>query len=176
MRNARNLPITVDRRTPAHLRRGVWTPGGWSANWHRLATLAGVTLGLVGGWLALQPATIDAGFTAGGYLLGGAVLAPAGASVYQGRGVLVLAADESGSRAGGSAVINGRKTRGTCYIDAGAGQERCVFLVGSRTTSSVDHLRGGAWHRRYDDGSTITIRLSGGRLAPVPFPLGFRHG
>lgn len=176
MTETRNLPVTVDRLTPAHLRRRVWTPGGWSANWHRLATLAGLVCALAGAWLALEPPTIAAGFSAGGYRLGGVLLKPDGDSVYRGAGVLVLAAEEAGTRAGGSAVINGRHTRGTCYLDRGAGQERCVFLVGSRTTSSVDRFREGAWYRRYDDGGTIVIRLAGGRIAPVPFPVGFRGG
>jgi hypothetical protein len=145
------------------------------ARWSRLRASRSVTalLGLLaaaaGGLLGAAPSTVTVGMAASAYRVGDVVLPARGGGVYSGpEGAVVV----QGPVAAGSTRLHGATALGSCRLAAGARSERCTFVLGGRRLTAEDRLASGGWDRRYDDGMTARIALSGGRPVPVPIPLG----
>jgi hypothetical protein len=141
---------------------------------HLLALLGGVVAAAAGAALLASPASVTVRLGAGGYEIGGARLVPAGPGTYRGPGGSALLMVHAGgaTRAGASAVMNGSHVTGACTLPDGAASEACRFTVAGRQIAATDTWTGGGWSRRYDDGRTARIEVSGGRPLPVPFPVG----
>jgi len=52
------------------------------------------------------------------------------------------------------------------------GGEACQFTLDGRSLTAADERAPYGWHRRYSDGRTVAIHLTGDREAPVPFAVG----
>ncbi|HSR21914.1 MAG TPA: hypothetical protein VLW53_00065 [Candidatus Eisenbacteria bacterium] len=148
-------------------------PARPARSWRRLARSAAPLLGLVaaagGAALGATPPAVTAGVDAGAYRLGDIVLAARGDGVYAGPEGAVIVRPPL---AAGSTRLRGVPALGSCRLNADGRGERCIFELGGRTLTAEDRLANGGWERRYQDGVTIRIGLSGGRPAPVPIPLG----
>jgi hypothetical protein len=161
------LPLPVG--SPHPIRRPA--RAGWSR--FRLGRSATTLLGLVaaaaGALLGATPSTVTVGMDASAYRVGDVALPARAGGVYAGpEGAVVV----QGPVASGSTRLHGAIALGSCRLAAGARSERCTFVLGSRRLAAEDRLSGGGWDRRYDDGMTARIALSGGRSVPVPIPLG----
>jgi hypothetical protein len=169
-----NLPIgAVTSPHAVRLRR---TPAAWlpRVRLHVVLMLAGVAAAAAGAIVSTQPGPVTVRMSPTAYEIGGARLDATGPGVYQGpRGVAVVLVQAGGvTRAGASASLGGAHTTGHCDLADGARTETCAFTVDGRPLSAVDTWTGGGWHRRYGDGRTADITVSGGRPVPVPLPVG----
>jgi hypothetical protein len=115
---------------------------------------------------------VEVGLDGAGYHVGGELLAPRGGGVYQSAdGVaLVVESREGMTVAGASTRLEGRPMTGRCEV-VGAHQT-CRFALGELSLTAEDERTPYGWHRRYSDGRTVAIRLTGARDLPVPFALG----
>ena len=139
-----------------------------------VALLAGLAAAAGGAVLLTSPGTVMVRQSPAGYEIGGTRLAPAGPDAYRGPGGAALVMTHAGgaTHAGSSAVMNGAHVTGQCLLTDGASSETCRFTVAGRTLAATDVWTGAGWRRRYDDGRTADIQVSGGRPVPVPFPVG----
>jgi hypothetical protein len=122
-----------------------------------------------GAVLGATPPTVTVGLDATAYRVGDVVLPARGGGVYAGpEGAVIV----QGTLAAASTRLRGAPMLGSCRLAIDARSEQCTFDVAGRRLTARDHLAGGAWERRYDDGATVRITLSAGRPAPVPIALG----
>jgi hypothetical protein len=161
------LPLPVG--SPHPVRRPA-RAGWWRLRPGRSATtLLGLVAAAAGGLLGATPSTVTVGVDASAYRVGDVALPAHGGGVYAGpEGAVVVQVPV----AAGSTRLRGATALGSCRLAAGARSERCTFVLGGRRLTADDRLAGGGWDRRYDDGTTARIALSGGRPVPVPIPLG----
>jgi hypothetical protein len=170
---SQRLPIgAVTSPHAVRVRRAPRSP--WRLRPHLLALLGGLAAAAAGAALLASPAPVAVRLGSAGYEIGGARLAPAGPGTYRGPGGAALLMVHAGgtTRAGASAVMNGSHVTGTCTLPDGAASEACRFTVAGRPLGATDTWTGAGWSRRYDDGRTVQIAVSGGRPLPVPFPVG----
>ena len=172
-RQARRLPVVAERETLLRAERQLWSPGGWRANWHRGATVAGVLLALTGALLGFGQVAVPVGLDRGGYRVGNQVLSPAGIDAWAGDGAVVITHQAGATVGASAAIVHGAKVRGLCSMAENGLSEHCLFLVGSRSLTAVDVRQSGGWHRRYDNGTELDIPLVDGRPVPVPFAIGY---
>jgi hypothetical protein len=131
--------------------------------------LVGLAAAATGGLLGATPAIPTVGMDAGAYRVGDVALPARGGGVYAGpEGAVVI----QGQVAAASTRLRGVTALGSCRLAADGRSERCTFVLGGRRLTAEDRLDGGGWDRRYGDGETVRITLSGGRPAPVPIALG----
>jgi hypothetical protein len=131
--------------------------------------LLGLAAAAAGGLLGATPPTVTVGMDAGAYHVGDVALPARGGGVFAGpEGAVVV----RGPDAAASTRLRGVTALGSCRLAAGGRSERCTFVLGGRRLTAEDRLTGGGWDRRYDDGVTSRIALSGGRPVPVPIALG----
>lgn len=141
-------------------------------SWPLVAGIAGVVAAVTGGLLATAEPQVDVRLDAAGYRIDGQQLRPQGPGLYvsPGGAALVIERRPQGTVAGASAVLDGRSMTGRCQT-AGAG-EACRFTVDGVALTATDERTDDGWHRRYSDGRTVNIRLTGEHDAPVPFAVG----
>ncbi len=140
--------------------------------WPVLAALAGAAAAMAGVLLATGEPQVDVRLDGDGYRIDGQRLEASGGGTYVGPGgaALVIEPGPRGPVAGASAGLDGRHMTGRC--EPAPGGESCRFTLGGETLSAVDERTEYGWHRRYSDGRTVAIRLTGERDAPVPFAVG----
>jgi hypothetical protein len=140
--------------------------------WPLLAALAGAAAAVAGVLLATAEPQVDVRLDGSGYHIDGQLLVARGGGVYVGPGGAALVIDRraQGDVAGASAVVDGSPMTGRC--EPSAAGETCRFTVGGQPLTATDERIAGGWHRRYSDGRTVTIHLTGERDSPVPFPVG----
>jgi hypothetical protein len=161
------LPLPVG--SPHPVRRPLRAAGRGSRLARGAAALAGLLAAAGGAALAATPPTVTVGMDAGAYRVGEVTLPARGGGVYAGPDGAVVV---DGPRAAGATRLRGVRMLGSCRLAADARGERCTFDLGGRQLTAVDRLDGGGWDRRYGDGATVRISLSGGRPVPVPIALG----
>jgi len=167
------LPLPIGSSHPIRRRRRVWiaraapSRRAWTA-------LVGMASAGVGAYLGAAPPPVPVGLDGGGYHVASTTYAPRGGGVYSGPGgAVVIAPGAAGERrAGASTHLDGRTLVGACWLGAARTSERCEFELDGRRLGATDHLQGGGWNRRYDDGRTARIPVAGGRPVPAPFALG----
>jgi hypothetical protein len=76
-----------------------------------------------------------------------------------------------GPVAGASANLAGRHMTGHCE-PAGGSTETCRFTLDGQPLEATDTRTEDGWHRRYSDGRTVAIHLTGDPDTPVPFAIG----
>jgi hypothetical protein len=140
--------------------------------WPLLAALAGAVAAVAGVLLATAEPQVDVRLDDTGYRIDGQWLVAAGGGVYVGPGGAALVIDRrpQGTVGGASAVLDGSPMTGRC--EPSPAGETCRFTVGGQPLTAADERTADGWHRRYSDGRTVTIHLTGERDAPVPFPVG----
>lgn len=146
-------------------------PLGWPA-WAAGVALASA---LVGVWLeTASPAGVEVALDAEGYHIAGQVLEDQGDGSYQDPSGAALIIQRGSGRvlAAASTNLNGRHMLGRCVELQGADHEDCTFTIGGATIQARDDRTSDGWHRRYEDGQTIDIRVTGGADTPVPFAVG----
>jgi hypothetical protein len=160
-------------RSPHAVRRQRWPRRlGSASTWSLVAAGAGVAASLVGVTLAATAEPhVAVGLDAAGYRIDGQQLRPAGDSTYQGAsgGVLVIQRTPARIVAAASSELGGRHMTGRCQLVPGAASETCDFTVGGQPVSAVDSRTDAGWHRRYGDGQSVSIDVTGDRDTPVPF-------
>jgi hypothetical protein len=120
-------------------------------------------------WLTGSPTPVEVSLNQDAYTIGGARLDAQGGGVYQSEhGVVIV----RGNRAAASATLGNEHATGACDIGPGSSTQHCRFTVNGRPVESWDQRTDSGWHRRYDDGEEVDIKVEGGGAAPVPFPLG----
>lgn len=167
MRDLQRLPLPVGSPHPVRQPARAWRPRV------RPGRGAGTLLALVaaagGALLGAAPATVTVGMDGAAYRVGDVALPARGGGVYAGpEGAVVV----QGSAAAASTRLRGVTALGSCRLAADTRSERCTFVLGGRHLTADDRLRDGGWDRRYQDGATARIALSGGRPVPVPIALG----
>lgn len=140
--------------------------------WPLLAGLAGAAAAVAGVLLATAEPQVDVRLDGAGYHIDGQELLPRGGGVYVGQGGAALVIDRrpSGPVAGASAVLDGTAMTGRC--EPAPGGETCRFTLGGQALTATDERTRDGWHRRYSDGRTVSIHLTGDHDAPVPFAVG----
>jgi hypothetical protein len=140
--------------------------------WPVLAAAAGAGAALAGVLLATAEPQVEVRLDAAGYRIDGEQLADRGAGAYEGRDGAALVIDRRprGAVAGASALLDGRHMTGRC--EPAAGGEACRFALDGGALTAADERTTYGWHRRYSDGRTVAILLTGDRDAPVPFAVG----
>ncbi len=140
--------------------------------------------GLCGVWLATSAHTSIVVMDAAGVDVDGVLFtsvvpqAAAGLHVFGGPASLAISVPHEGtSRAGAVMKWGGLATTGQCVLAVVGAQasEACQFQEGSSRFSAADTFDAGGhvWHRRYADGTDVTIAVpAGSTLIPIPFPLG----
>lgn len=161
------LPLPVGSphpvRRPARLGRLRLPAAG------RVTTVLALLAAAAGALLGATPPAVTVGVDPAAYRVGDIALPARGAGVYAGtEGAVVI----QGRQAAASTSLRGVPAAGSCRLAADSRGERCTFVLGGRRLTAVDRLDGAGWDRRYDDGATARIGLSGGRPVPVPIPLG----
>jgi len=169
-----NLPIgAVTSPHAVRLRRAptAWLP---RVRLHVVLILAGVAAAVAGAIVSTEPGPVTVRVSPSAYEIGGARLEATAPGVFQGSGgaAVVLVRSGAVTRAGASATLGGAHTTGHCALVDGARTETCAFTVDGRPLGAVDTWTGAGWHRRYDDGRTATIAVTGGAPVPVPLPVG----
>jgi hypothetical protein len=141
-------------------------------SWPLLAALAGAGAAVAGVLLVTSEPRVDVRLDDSGYRIDGQQLVARGGGVYVGPGGAAMVIDRrpQGTVAGASAVLDGSPMTGRC--EASAAQEMCRFTVGGQPLTATDERTADGWHRRYSDGRTVTIHLTGEQDAPVPFAVG----
>ena len=141
---------------------------------HVVAVLAGMAAAAAGAGLMVSPPHVAVQASARAYDIGGSRLTLVAPGQYRGQGGAALVISHAGgvTRAGSSATMNGSHVTGECALRDGALSETCRFTTAGRTLVATDAWTGSGWRRRYGDGGTAEIAVSGGRPVPVPFPVG----
>lgn len=141
-------------------------------SWPVLAAILGAGAALAGVLLATAEPRVEVRLDAAGYQIDGERLGVRGAGTYEGPGgaALVIVRRAQGTVAGASALLDGRHMTGRCEL--GADGESCSFTLDGGALTASDERTSYGWHRRYSDGRTVAIRLTGERDAPVPFAVG----
>jgi hypothetical protein len=141
---------------------------------HVVLMLAGVVAAVAGAIVSTEPGPVAVRVSPSTYEIGGARLDATAPGVFQGPGGAAVVVVRSGgvTRAGASATLGGAHTTGHCALADGARTETCTFTMDGRPLGALDTWTGGGWHRRYDDGRTATITVTGGAPVPVPLPVG----
>jgi hypothetical protein len=141
-------------------------------SWPLVVALAGAAAAVAGVALVTAEPEVDVSLDAGGYHIDGQRLVAQGDGVFLGPGgaALVIASRPDGRVAGASAVLDGHRTTGHC--EPAPEGESCRFTMDGQALTAEDTRTADGWHRRYGDGRTVTIRLSGDTDTPVPFPIG----
>ena len=141
--------------------------------WPLLAAGVGAAAALAGVLLATAEPSVDVGLDAAGYHIDGQELTARGGGVYRGPSGAVLVIDRrpGGAVAGASADLGGRHMIGRCEPADGGG-EACRVTLDGVALAAVDERTSYGWHRRYADGRTVAIRLTGEPGVPVPFAVG----
>ena len=130
---------------------------------------AGMALAGAGLWLTGSPTPVEVSLDQGAYTIGGARLDAQGAGVYQSEhGVVMI----RGTRSAASATLGNEHVTGTCTMGAASRSEHCRFTVNSRPVEAWDQRKDVGWHRKYEDGQEVDVKVEGGDPAPVPLPLG----
>lgn len=135
-----------------------------------LAASAGVLCAGAGTVLAASTPVVGVTLDGAGYHLGASLLRPHGDGAFLGDGALVINRSAAGTLAASSAVVHGEHMVGVCVLASVGESERCLFEIGARSITAVDEYEGNSWHRRYDDGQSLTVPAP--RNIPVPFPVG----
>jgi len=140
--------------------------------WPLLAAVAGAAAAVAGVLLATAEPQVEVRLDAAGYRIDGQQLQARGGGAYVGPAGAALVIDRrpEGNAAGASAVLDGRRMTGRC--EPSAGGETCTFTLDGRTLTATDVRTAEGWERRYSDGRTVAIHLTGERDAPVPFAVG----
>jgi hypothetical protein len=140
--------------------------------WPLMAALAGTVAAVAGVVLATAEPQVDVTLNAGGYRVGGQLLRERSAGVYEGPGgaSLVIERRLGGPVAGASAILDGRRMTGSCAPATDG--ETCRFVLDGTALTAADERTSSGWHRRYADGRTVAIHVTGGPDVPVPFPVG----
>ena len=138
-----------------------------------MAACAGLAAALAGVLLASSEPEVEVGFDQGGYRVAGERLADRGDGVYLGPSgaALVIVRGGDGSVAAASANLDGRHMTGRCEVLPPPGGETCRFTLDGESLTASDERTPYGWHRRYSDGRTVAIHVTGGRETPVPFAL-----
>ena len=141
-------------------------------SWPLVAALAGAAAALAGVLLVTAEPQVEVRLDAGGYQIDGQLLTDRGGGVYQGAGgaAMVLDRRSEGAVAGASADLDGRHMTGRC-APSGDG-EACTFMVEDQVLTATDERTSYGWHRRYSDGRTVAIHVTGQPDTPVPFAIG----
>ncbi len=144
----------------------------WS--WPLAAVVLGVAAALAGVLLASTEPEADVRLDANGYGVAGEELTSRGGGVYQAPSGAALVIDSRGGRsvAGASATLNGHPMTGRCEMAAQGDAETCTFAVAGEPLGASDERTSYGWHRRYSDGRTVAIHVSGDPAPPVPFAVG----
>jgi hypothetical protein len=153
------------RRLPARLPR---------VRLHVALTVAGALAAAAGAAVSVAPAPVTVRSSAGAYEIGGARLTATAPGVYEGPDGAAVVLEHAGgvTRAGASAGLDGTHMTGACALPDGARRETCRFTLAGREVDAVDTWTGGGWHRRYSDGRTVDLVVSGSRPVPVPIAVG----
>jgi hypothetical protein len=166
------LPIgeTAPRGSAVHF----WQQYAFGARADLAFVLIGLGLAAAGAWLGLHPAPVTIGTDRVGYHLGTVVLSEVAPGVYGGDSAVVIREEDGQVRAAAAGKMRGEPMQGFCVHVAGTESEHCIFVVGRQSFHAVDRLDRGVWHRRYDNGRTVDIRLADSRHpTPVPIPVGW---
>lgn len=157
------LPLPVGSPHPVRRAR---TPGRVRV---RPGSLVGLLAAAAGAALGATPPAVTVTMDQSAYRVGDVILPARGGGVYAGpEGAVVV----DGPRAAAATHLHGVRMLGSCRLSPDARTERCTFDLGGRALTAEDRLDRGAWDRRYADGASVRIALSGGRPVPVPIPLG----
>jgi len=156
----------------------------WRAQGATVVAVAGVAAAVGGGVLSATQPPVQVGRqgSGNGIRVGDAVLLPAGPNVYgtPPDPVLIIVPQPNGTTtAAASGYVDGQRVTGNCLMHqlGNVINEACTFTIGAgmpvTAVDSLDVTGGGLWHRRYSDGTTVTIQVPpNGAVVPVPFPIG----
>ena len=166
------LPLPIGGQDPTRRYRRPWFASPRDRN-RVLVLVAAVALTVAGGLLGAHQPVVTVELRPGMYTIGSIHLAAQGGGVYAGtQGAVVIDESPAGSvRAGGSTMLHGAPTQGSCTVASGGRTEHCDFSLDGRALHADDARTTGGWHRVYSDGQTVDIALPSGTV-PVPFPLG----
>jgi hypothetical protein len=182
-RSPQLLPVPLGglipaRRRPSRLLRS------WRRHQPQVVMFAALVAGVCGAWLAASPQPSTVVVSAAGVDIDSVLLTPVasqaalGLHVFGGPASLAVSVPQGGtSRAGAVMTWGGIATIGQCVLAVvgSRASEACQFREGPSRFSAADTFdaRGHVWHRRYADGSQVTIMVpAGSPLIPIPFPLG----
>ena len=167
------LPIPVALEPGDRYQPPMWRHSWRRSRWPMLMVGAGLAAALAGGALSVIPGSATVRLDGRGYQLGSLHLASAGPGSYSSQQAsLVINSAGPATVAGLSSRVRGEPMTGRCVLEAARSKEQCTFVIGSRTSSSVDVRTSSGWHRRYSDGRQVEIRTEGSDAIPVPFPVG----
>ena len=183
-RAPQHLPVPLGGLAPAH-RNEPRLSRTWRVQQARIISVGGLTLSLVGGWLAVATPAISIYADGSSIHVGDVTLLPLhdqrnpGVRVYTGAVAFVLVdINPREVRAAAVTSLNGLSVNGVCRmarVGRGGAREDCAFSVHGTTLHSTDLFDPPAhsWHRTYADGRTATFNVPPGTsLVPVPIPLG----
>ena len=146
--------------------------GGWRRRRVLLAACVLVAIGCAGVGIVLltAPTQVTVSMSASIYRIGDAALHDVAPGVYAGDGALVVRVDGQRVRAGGSAMVDGKRWVGVCEVSADGSREACRLQRGATAVTTADLWADGGWMRTYSDGQRTLIEAPRG--VPVPFPAG----
>ncbi|GAC1336996.1 MAG: hypothetical protein NVSMB29_00650 [Candidatus Dormibacteria bacterium] len=182
-RTPQHLPVPLGDVSAVHRRRRpLAARRWWTGNGPTAVSVGGVLAAMCGGVLATTASVPEVGLQREGLRLGDTIL-PARSAGWGGGAIpaMVIGRSSRGAViAAGNGSDDGVRVSGRCELRQREMlvTENCVFQVGARGYRAEDtlDLRGdGSWHRRYDDGQHLVIRIPrGAAVTPVPFPIGKR--
>lgn len=142
-------------------------------SWPLVTALAGAAAAMAGVLLVTAEPQVEVRLDTAGYQIDGERLTDRGGGVYQGPGGAALVIDRrpGGPVAGASADLDGRHMTGHCEPSEGGGEE-CTFTLDGQPLTATDARTSYGWHRRYSDGRTVAIHVTGVPDTPVPFTIG----
>ena len=168
------LPLPVGEAAPTGSRVRAWQQHSFRTRMDSTTLVLGLLLAATGAWLGLHPSPVTVGVDRSGYRLGDVVLSPVGAGRFSGDTAVVIEDSGGQVRAAAAGRLGLRPMQGICAYVVGADNEQCLFVVGADRFRARDEIHGGAWHRRYDDGRTVEMRLADPKHpTPVPIPVGW---
>ncbi|MDQ6747203.1 MAG: hypothetical protein M3010_03735 [Candidatus Dormibacteraeota bacterium] len=168
------LPLPIGGEAPQGSSVRFWQQYTFRARLDRAAMLLGVLLAVGGAWLGAHPAPVAVSIDRAGYHLGGIVLPPVATGRYSGDAAVAVRQDDGQLRASAAGKLRGVPMQGLCIYVVGSDTEQCIFVVGKHSFHAEDRAVGPRWHRRYDDGRTVDIRLGdAAHPTPVPLPVGW---
>ena len=168
------LPLPVGEDAPVGSRVRTWHQHSFRTRLDSVILLLGLLLAASGAWLGLHPSPVTVGVDRSGYRLGGVVLARVAAGTYSGDTAVVIRSTDGQVRAAAAGRLGLHSMEGVCEYVVGAGNEKCMFVVGTVRFQARDDIQGGGWHRRYDDGRTVDVTLTDPtHPTPVPIPIGW---
>jgi hypothetical protein len=172
--NRNLLPLPVGGDAPRGSSVRFWQQYSLRARLDSAAMILGLLLALGGAWLGINPAPVPVSVDRAGYHVGGTLLPPVSPGAYGGDAAVVIRAADGQLHAAAAGRFRGAPMQGLCVFVVGSDVEQCIFVVGTRSFHAEDHVRGLAWHRRYDDGRVVDIRLGDPtHPTPVPLPVGW---